>query len=254
MLARLPRILALVCSVLLAAACGGTQTLEVAQGPCVEGQTSRCDCGDESIGVRRCGSDSHFGECTCPGGASGTTGGTNPTAGTTGGAAGGAGTVDPVAGTGGGGGFPPSGGAAGVSGFGGTTGGSSGMSGGVDGIGGGGGGGGFGGMTGGTSGTSGGSGGSGGTTGGSGGMAGTTGGSGGDGGPGRDPRPGELYGDCLDTGLCDDGLLCISDGSSGTPMSYCTTTCGALDQARCPRSRNGAMATCVLGICVRQSE
>jgi hypothetical protein len=129
------------------------------------------------------------------------------------------------------------------------------MSGGVGGIGGVGGGGAFGGMTGGASGsggTTGGSGGGAGTTGGSGGMAGTTGGSGG--GPGRDPRPGELYGDCLDTGSCNDGLLCISDGSSGTPMSYCTTTCGGLDQMRCPRSRNGAMATCVLGICVRQSE
>lgn len=238
----------------LLAACGGTQTLETAQGPCVEGQSARCDCDDGSVGVRLCGRDSRYGACDCPAGAgaSGTTGGANPTAGTTGGAAGVAGVmIDPVGGTGGGGGFPPTGGSSGVGGGGvggvagvaGMTGGASGTSGGFGGSTGG-----FGGMTGGSPAT-GGSGGAAGTTGGSGGMS-ATGGSGG--GPGNEPKPGELYGDCLASGTCKNGLLCISDGSSGIPMSYCTTTCGGVDGMRCPRSRDDQMATCVLGICVRQ--
>jgi hypothetical protein len=104
---------------------------------------------------------------------------------------------------------------------------------------------GFGGMAG-ASGTAGGSAGAGGM------VAGHAGdGSGGSSGPDREPRPGELYGDCLASGSCDAGLLCISDGSSGVPMSYCTTTCGSFDQMPCPRARDDRMATCVLGICVR---
>ena len=100
-----------------------------------------------------------------------------------------------------------------------------------------------------------------GATGGSGGVppvgaGGMSAGEGGDGfggnsGPGREPDPGELYGDCLSNGSCDAGLLCISDGSSGVPMSYCTTTCGTPNQMRCPRARDDRMARCVLGICVR---
>jgi len=76
-------------------------------------------------------------------------------------------------------------------------------------------------------------------------------GSGGNVGPGREPEPGEVYGSCLDDGSCDPGLWCISDSTSGAPMSYCTTSCGALGGMRCPQTRDGRSATCVLGICVR---
>ena len=74
---------------------------------------------------------------------------------------------------------------------------------------------------------------------------------GGNSGPGTPPGPGELYGDCLANGSCNDGMLCVSDGTSGIPMSYCTTTCGGFADTRCPRPRGDRMATCVLGICVR---
>jgi len=221
------------CSALLAG-CSGTQTVEIAQGPCVQGQSASCPCDDGSLGIRRCGSDSEYGQCLCsqqqlP------TAGSNPAAGS-GGAGIGAGGVDATAGAAGIAGIPA--GAGGASG-------SSGASG-------------FGGMTAGTG--FGGVGGVGGATGGSGGVpvgtGGTPAGAGGDGsggnsGPGREPEPGELYGDCLSIGACDAGLLCISDGSSGVPMSYCTTTCGTPNQLRCPRARDDRMATCVLGICVR---
>jgi hypothetical protein len=76
-------------------------------------------------------------------------------------------------------------------------------------------------------------------------------GSGGMGGPGRDPKPGELYGACLDNSGCDDGLLCVNDGSSGMQETYCSTTCDALAPMSCPRSRGDGMVICLFGICVR---
>jgi hypothetical protein len=220
---------------IFASSCSSTQILE-APGTCVQGQSALCTCESGAVGFRSCGDDSEYSPCRCDapntGGAGGTGG--QPIAGAAGspiggsagigGAAGGGG-VNPMAGVGGSAGA----GIGGVSGMtAGMTGGSAGvagimMSGGVGGVSG---------MdaTGGTSGDD-----------GSGGMS----------GPGRDPKPGELYGDCRDNGGCDDGLLCVNDGSSGMQESYCSTTCNALEPMPCPRSRGDGMVICVFGFCVR---
>lgn len=218
--------------------CSGTQTLE-APGTCVQGQSERCTCASGAVGVRTCSHDSEYSQCRCDGSSSGGAGGTagqpiagaagNPIGGSAGiGGVGGGGGVNPMAGIGGTAGVSGGSAGTGTGGFSGMTGGSAGvagimMSGGVGGVSG---------MdaTGGASGDD-----------GSGGMM----------GPGRDPEPGELYGDCLDNGGCDDGLLCVNDGSSGMQETYCSTTCDALAPMPCPRSRGDGMAICLFGICVR---
>lgn len=228
---------AVVCALL--AACSSTETL-ASPGTCVEGQTQECSCSDGQTGVRECERNNEYGVCICGAPTSGGSGGSGGVAGVAG---------NPVGGSGG---FAAIGG---MNAMAGTTGGSAGAAGITGGSGG------FA-ATGGTNamaGTTGGSAGAAGVTGGSGGESGSGGasgmdGSGGEGGmsgPGRDPEPGELYGECLANGGCDDGLLCVNDSSAGSADSYCTTTCDALSPMSCPRARGDGMVVCILGICVR---
>jgi hypothetical protein len=218
--------------------CSSTQTLESA-GACIEGQSAQCTCSDGTPGFRTCGRDSEYGACDCSGQLASGSGGMQSTGGSAG---------NPIAGSSGVGGTAGSnpiggaGGAAGMAGAGGSAGGTTGGEGGM-----------IGGMTGGSAGIGGAS-----ATGGVGGtdpMGGQTGGGeggeGGDSGPGREPQPGELYGDCHADGACDDTLLCVNDSSGGLTDSYCTTTCDALAGMSCPRVRGEPMATCLFGICVR---
>lgn len=217
--------------------CSSTQTLESA-GACIEGQSTHCTCGDGTPGFRTCGRDSEYGACDCGGQLASGSGGMQSTGGSAGSSIGGSSGAGGAAGTGGSGGSNPiggSGGSAGVAGAGGSAGSM------------------VGGMTGGSTGIGGES-----ATGGMGGIGGTDpiggqsgGGEGGDSGPGRDPQPGELYGDCQTDGSCDDMLLCVNNSSGGLTESYCTTTCDALAGMTCPRVRGERMATCLFGICVR---
>lgn len=219
--------------------CSSTEILN-SSGACVQGQSQQCSCDSGAVGFRTCGNDSEYGQCFCDapssGGSSGAAGAagspiggsagisTGGSSGTGGEAAVGGGST--MAGTGGVGGFAGVTGGAGAGGASGMTGGGAGAAG-V--------------MSGGTGGEA-----AMGGTGGTSGMDGT----GGNSGPGRDPKPGELYGDCLANGACDDGLLCVNDGSSGFPETYCSTTCDALNPM-CPRSRGDGMVVCLFGICVR---
>lgn len=219
--------------------CSSTQTLE-APGICIEGQSTGCMCSDGAPGFRTCGRDYVYGACDCRGQPSSGSGGMQSTGGFAGiggssgvgGAAGVAGS-NPVAG---------SGGASGMAGVGGSAGTSIGGAGGM-----------IGGMTGGSAGVSGASGeGASGGIGGASPMGGQSGGGeGGNSGPGRDPKPGELYGECHTDGACDDALLCVNDSSGGLTETYCTATCDALNGMSCPRARGERMAICLFGICVR---
>jgi hypothetical protein len=222
------------------AGCSSTELLN-STGACVQGQSEQCACSSGGLGFRTCGNDSQYGQCFCDAPSSGGSGGAggvagSPIGGSAGSPIGGSsgtggeaavGGGSTMAGTGGVGGFAGATGGAGAGGVSGMTGGSAGVAGVM--------------ISGGTGGVSGMGG-----TGGSSGMGGTS----GDSGPGRDPKPGELYGDCLANGQCDDGLLCVNDGSSGFPETYCSTTCDALNPT-CPRSRGDGMVVCLFGICVR---
>jgi hypothetical protein len=218
----------------LLSGCSSTENLE-APGTCVQGQSELCTCASGAVGFRECSHDSEYSECRCDAPSSGGSGGTagEPIAGAAGIPSGGSAGAAGSAGSGGSGGVNPmtatgGSGGTGSGGISGVTGGSAGVAGIM--------------MSGGIGGVS--------------GMAATGGASGDDGsggmmGPGRDPSPGELYGECLDNGGCDDGLLCVNDGSSGMQETYCSTTCNALEPMPCPRSRGDGMVICLFGICVR---
>jgi len=230
---------------LLVACSSNRSALPGEDAVCVEGRSVLCECPDGSPSVRVCTANGTSGECQCgkvagSGGASaGTRGGTAGESGRS--AAGSGGSAGDSSGgqSGTESGAGSAGADAGRSGAGGAGDGAAGSSGAA-----------------GEAGSAAGDGTAGSTAGASGaGAAGSTNAGTGEAGSQPDPIPaGALYGACLDTGQCDDRLLCVSGvTTSGDLIRMCTSNCqnSGPGSNRCEQPDTGTVrASCAGAVCL----